>query len=263
MAAACSEEKRMNRPYTVCYLNVSAEAHIDGDFGKLPEAKPGSAVFRSRWHDFKADAIVYGATTMAMFAAGFDPELPKSQTVYAREDSIVPCDVGRYYIAISPYEHIAYKSNLMPDIRGRGIHGIIHALTENVSDDYLAYLREKRISYIFCGRETFDPVIMMRKAYELFGIQKAILSGGAYADWTLLSHGLIDEIQIMYLPVVDGDPRSNTLCRRMENEPPMPVALRLVDVQIVDGDGLLVTYKPKNIKEEQENENRHSPNSVQ
>lgn len=263
MAAACSEEKRMNRPYTVCYLNVSAEAHIDGDFGKLPEAKPGSAVFRSRWHDFKADAIVYGATTMAMFAAGFDPELPKSQTVYAREDSIVPCDVGRYYIAISPYEHIAYESNLMPDIRGRGIHGIIHALTENVSDDYLAYLREKRISYIFCGRETFDPVIMMRKAYELFGIQKAILSGGAYADWTLPSHGLIDEIQIMYLPVVDGDPYSNTLFKRMESEPPMPVALKLVNVQIVDGDGLLVTYRPKNIREEQENENRHSPNSVQ
>lgn len=37
----------MNRSYTVRYLNVSAEAHIDGDLGKLSEVKPGSAVFRS------------------------------------------------------------------------------------------------------------------------------------------------------------------------------------------------------------------------
>ncbi len=254
----------MNRPYTVCYLNVSAEAHIDGDFGKLPEAKEGSAIFRRRWHDFKADAIVYGATTMALFAEGIIDELPKTQTTYAREDYIAPCDIGRYYIAISPYEHIAYESNLMPDIRGRGVHGIIHALTENVSDDYLAYLRERRISYIFCGREVFDPMLMMQKAYELFGVKKAILSGGAYADWTLLSHDLIDEIQIMYLPVVDGDPHSNTLFKRMENEPVAPVALKLVNVQIVDGDGLLVTYQPKNIREEQENDqNRYSSDSAQ
>ena len=74
----------MNRPYTICYLNVSAEAHIDGDFGKLPEAEPGSAVFRSRWLDFKADAIVYGANTMAMFAEGFLKELPQAHKVYAR-----------------------------------------------------------------------------------------------------------------------------------------------------------------------------------
>lgn len=239
----------MNRPYTICYLSVSAEAHIDGDFGKLPEAGPGSAVFRKRWLDFHADAIVYGANTMALFAAGFVKELPKARTVYEREDALFPCGLGRYYIAISPKGGIAYDHNYTPDVRGRGVHGIIHALTEDVSDDYIAYLREKQISYIFCGKEEFDPVLMMEKAYSLFGVKKAILSGGAYADWTLLAHGLIDEIQIMYLPVVDGDPNSHTLFRRMKHMASSPVALKLVSAEIVDGDGLLVTYRPKNIRE--------------
>lgn len=240
----------MNRPYTICYLNVSAEAHIDGDFGKLPEAEPGSAVFRSRWLDFKADAIVYGATTMAMFASGFMNDLPEAQNKYAREDYIA-CDVGRYYIAISPKGEIAYSDNRIPDIRGRGIHGIIHALTENISDDYLEYLRQKQISYIFCGKTEFEPVLMMEKAYSLFGIRKAILSGGAYADWTLLSYGLVDELKIMYLPVVDGDPSSHTIFRRMQGTDARPVALKLVATEVVDGDGLLVTYYPKNVRKEQ------------
>lgn len=239
----------MNRPYTVCYLNVSAEAHIDGDFMRMPEAAPGSAVFRQRWLGIGADAIIYGAVTMALFTAGWVGELPPARSAFPREDHIVPCEVRRYYIAMDPEGRIAYDSNYMPDIRGRGVHGIIHVLTETVSDAYLEYLQNRKISYIFCGKEKLDPVMMMEKAYDLFGVKKAIVSGGAYADWTLLSHGLIDELQIMYLPVVDGDPRSNTLFRQMDGIEPSPVALELKNVEIVDGDGLLVTYKPKNIRE--------------
>lgn len=59
----------------------------------------------------------------------------------------------------------------------------------------------------------------------------------------------MDELKIMYLPVVDGDPTSHTLFRRMEGMESAPVALKLEGVEIVDGDGLLVTYKPKNVKE--------------
>lgn len=151
----------MNRPYTVCYLNVSAEAHIDGDFGKLPETAPGSQVFRQRWLDMHADAIVYGAATMALFTEGWVKNLSKARLPYDREDYIATCDVSRYYIVVAPDGGIAYRDKYMPSIRDRGIHGIIHALTENISDDYLEYLRSKEISYIFCGKERFDPIMMM------------------------------------------------------------------------------------------------------
>jgi len=238
----------MNRPYTICYLNVSAESHIDGDFGKIPEAATASGIFRARWLDFKADAIIYGAKTMAMFTAGFLKEILPCGVKYGREDFIVPCEVGRYYIAINTRGTIAYNSNLMPDIKGRGVHGIIHVLTEDVSDDYLHYLRERQISYIFCGKTELDPVMMMEKVYSLFGVKKAIISGGAYADWTLLSHGLIDEIKTMYVPVVDGDPHSNTLFKRSEGMESHPVALKLGEVEPVEGDGLFITYYPKNAR---------------
>ena len=93
--------------------------------------------------------------------------------------------MDRYYIAMDPKGSIAYEGPCI-DTRGRGPHGVIHVLTENVADSYLHYLREKGISYIFCGKEKLDPVTMMEKAHSLFGLQKVILSGGAYTDWTLL-----------------------------------------------------------------------------
>lgn len=235
----------MTRPYTICYLNVSAECHIDGDFGRLPEAAPASAFFRQHWLEMPPDATIYGAVTMAMFAAGRVNELPKAKHTYSRKDYVAPCETGRYYVAISPDGGIAYDSPTI-DVRNRGVQGIIHALTENISDDYLEYLREHGISYIFCGKEIFDPVRMMEKLYSQFGIKKAIISGGAYADWTLLSHGLIDEIKVMLVPVVDGDPTSHTLFKRMEGEKSRPVALSFISVEPVEGDGLMLTYKPKN-----------------
>ena len=241
----------MNRPYTICTLSVSAEAHIDGDFSKMPEVAAASAVFRQRWLDMQADAIVYGASTMALFTKGKVTDLPKTQTVYPREDFIRPFEGNRYYVVMDPTGTLAYESNIIPSIKGRGIHGIIHALCESVSDDYLAYLQKKEISYIFCGKKDFDPEKMMTKAYALFGIKKAILSGGAIADWTMLSNGLIDEIQTMVIPAVDGDPHSHTLFRRMEGMKSSPVALKLEKVEITAGDGLLVTYRPKNAKENQ------------
>lgn len=134
------------------------------------------------------------------------------------------------------------------DVKNRGAHGVIHVLTEDISDRYLHYLREKGISYIFCGGKELDPVLMMEKLSRLFGVKKAIISGGAYADWTLLSKGLIDEIKFMLLPVADGDPASHTLFKRMPGMESNPVALELVSAERTDGDGLMVTYRPKNIR---------------
>lgn len=238
----------MNRPYTICYLNVSAEGHIDGDHWKLPEADAASAVFRQRWLDMHADAIIYGAITMSAFAAGWVTELPKATKAYSREDYIAPCDVNRYYIVMNTRGTVAYDSKYV-DKKGRGVHGIIHVLTEKISDDYLEYLREREISYIFCGKEKLNPVVMMEKCYKLFGVKKAIISGGAYADWTLLDQGLIDEVKTMFLPVVDGDPDSHGLFLRSEGMESRPVAFKLMDVEKVDGDGLLVTYQPKNARD--------------
>ena len=238
----------MNRPFTICYLNCSADGNIDGEFMRSEEFRVPTEIFRQKWLDMNADCTVYGAVTMAQFADGLlkDKEpLPSAGEAFPREDYIAECDASKYYLAIDPSGTVAYDSKYI-EKRGRGKHGIIHVLTENISDDYLSYLRKLEISYIFCGRELLDPVMMMEKAYSLFGIRKAILSGGAYADWTLLEKGLVDELTVMFNPVVDGNPAAHSVFRRSEGMDAASVGLKLVSAEITDGDGLLVTYVPKN-----------------
>ena len=240
----------MNRPYTICYLNCSADGHIDGEFMRSEEFNIPTGIFRQKWLDMNADCTIYGAVTMAQFADGFlrDKEpLPAADQIYPREDYIAPCDASKYFLAINTKGTVAYDSKYI-DKRGRGKHGIIHVLTENISDDYLAYLRRMEISYIFCGKEKLDPIVMMEKAYSLFGIRKAIISGGAYADWTLLEKGLIDEMITMFNPVVDGNPTAHSIFLRSEGMTPATVGLKLVSAEPTEGDGLLVTYIPKNAR---------------
>lgn len=192
-----------------------------------------------------ADAIVYGAATMSSFSKGWVENLPAATTTYPREDFIAPCTATKFYIVINTKCTLAYDSNII-ERKGRSPHGVIHVLLENASDDYLEYLRSKGISYIFCGKDKLDPVIMMQKAYSLFNIKKALICGGAYADWTLLSAGLIDEVQTVIIPVADGDPTSHSVFRRSEGMESHPVPFQLVHVEKVENDGLLTIYKPKN-----------------
>lgn len=83
----------------------------------------------------------------------------------------------RYYIVIASMGSIADSGSTIPSIRGQGVHGIIHARCETVSDECLAYLQSKEIFCIFCGKETFDPVIMKEETYALFGIMEPMQTG--------------------------------------------------------------------------------------
>ena len=207
------ERQIMNKPYTVCYLNCSADGHIDGEFFHAEQTRRPLEIFRKRWLDYQADAIIYGAVTMRMFAAGKYQEERPAECCPDCADYRSQAPAEKYYIAIDPEGTVAYDSPYI-DVRGRGKHGVIHAVTAGTDVSYLKYLREHDISYIFCGDKAFDPVIMMNKVYELFGVRKAILSGGAYADWTMLSEGLIDELTLMFSPVIDGNPQAHSVFKR-------------------------------------------------
>ena len=83
--------------------------------------------------------------------------------------------------------------------------------------------------------------------YEIFGIRKAILSGG---------HTPIDlpfprayRRDNDHVPAcVDGG-ESHTLFKKTENDRTPPIALKLISAEKTEGDGLMVTYRPLNIRE--------------
>jgi 2,5-diamino-6-(ribosylamino)-4(3H)-pyrimidinone 5'-phosphate reductase len=107
---------------------------------------------------------------------------------------------------------------------------LIAVLTEQVGDEYLAYLRRLGISYIFGGVDTLDFALVLDKLAQLFPIKTILLEGGGHINGSLLKAGLIDELSILHYPIVDGAASSATVFEQGDNPGPA-VRFQLQEVQ--------------------------------
>lgn len=81
---------------------------------------------------------------------------------------------------------------------------VIAILSETVSEEYLSYLREQKISYIFAGPDGYD----LHKVLEILNIEfeynELQLAGGGILNGMFLKAGLIDELSLLIYPGIDG-----------------------------------------------------------
>ena len=73
-------------------------------------------------------------------------------------------------------------------------------LSEEVSNEYLHYCQEKKISYIFAGKNKIDIKASLIKLKKLFGIDRMVVQGGPTIDGAFISDNLIDDISIVITP---------------------------------------------------------------
>ena len=77
-------------------------------------------------------------------------------------------------------------------------------VSENAPADYLAYLKTLGASYIAVGKDSID----LRKAVEIlnseFGIERIAVVGGGNINGAFLEAGLLDEISMLYGPIIDA-----------------------------------------------------------
>lgn len=104
---------------------------------------------------------------------------------------------SRLFITIDPDCDIFYNSD---KLRGDNIITVIGA---NATDDYIAMLEEKGISYIVLANPT-DLSEAMDILYERFGIRKISLQGGGIINGAMLAASLIDELSLVIYPGIDG-----------------------------------------------------------
>lgn len=81
---------------------------------------------------------------------------------------------------------------------------LVAVLSERVSDDYLAALRERGVSYLLAGRGDVDLPLALEKIRAWFGVRTLMLEGGGGVNGSFLRAGLVDEISLLVAPVVHG-----------------------------------------------------------
>lgn len=235
------------RPYIVCHILTSLDGKIDGSFMSAPETAPALRAYGDIRSQYDCAATVYGTITMIEgYADGLAPVLPEQSRSLPRTDHVADAGADHYIVSVDPKGTLGFWSDII-EKKGRPRAHIIQVLTEQVSDRYIAYLREKDISYIFAGADRLDCAVMVKKLKSLFGVQRLMLAGGGVMDWSFAQEGLIDELSIVLAPVADGDRAGASLFERAGfYEKEHPTAFSLLSAEQRDGGVLWLRYRKKN-----------------
>lgn len=197
------------RPRVICHMAMSLDGRIA--VGGWPSAV-ASAVRRQYEEvhaSYEPDGWICGRVTMEPFAGGVRPETEVARERAggaAREDFRAPGDFDSFAFAIDPRGRLAWETS---DIDGDHVVAI---LSERVADDYLAFLRQRGISYLLAGKrdpsagsgQAVDLPLAMEKIGSRFGVKTLMLEGGGRINGGMLAAGLIDEVSVLVAPAVDG-----------------------------------------------------------
>ncbi len=190
------------RPYVICHMLPSIDGRIVTRDWKLANA---TREYERTAATFDADAWIIGRVSMEPYAGKARVPARKTRERIPREDFIAAHDASSFAIAIDPSGKLTWRKG---DIDGEHVIAI---LTESVSDDYLAFLQGKGVSYLFGGKSRIDLASVLQKLRARFGVRKLLLEGGGKINGSFLAANLIDELSILVGPIADGSIGTPTL----------------------------------------------------
>jgi len=109
--------------------------------------------------------------------------------------------------------------------------------------EYLAALRRQETPYLVAGEGPVDLGEALRKMKALLGVECVLSTGGGRLNGALLRAGLVDEVNVEYLPALIGGVDTPTLYDSPALGPDEPVtALELISCQVQPGGRVWVRY---------------------
>ena len=198
-----------DRAYVEIHMMQTIDGKATGNFWRGSDVYHGIKDYFKLIPNLNCQGFALGRVSME----GNSDEKPnlskyKDKEKLKHEDFIVPLEKGaNYYLASYDSKGtLGFKNNVI-NINEWLNDGsiflcqIIEVITNQVSNEYLHYCREKGISYIFCGKEKIDIKLSLQKLKKLFKIDKILLQGGPKLDGAFIQDDLIDGISIIISPL--------------------------------------------------------------
>ena len=200
---------------------------------------PGRDDYEATAATFDSQAWLCGRVTMEKdFTKGRQPDLQPAPEPLDRTDFVAEHTAESFVVAVDAHGKLGWEA---ADIDGEHL---ISVLTEQVPDEYLAYLRRVGISYVFGGAKTLDFAVVLDKLARLFPIQTILLEGGGHINGSLLKAGLIDELSLLHVPTIDGASASAAVFEQGDAPGTAP-RLKLLQVQQRPHDVVWLRYEVK------------------
>ena len=225
------------RPRVICHMMSSLDGRIVTD--GWPQSEEGRRQYEVVHESYGADGWICGRVTMEEhFAQGVrsDAEVAREHDGPPREDYRAPGGHDSFAFAVDPHGRLAWETN---DLDGDHVVAI---LSERVSDEYLAFLRGRGVSYLLAGARDVDLPLALEKIGERFGVRTLMLEGGGRINGSMLRAGLIDEVSLLVAPVADGRMGTPALFD-VEGDDATPYRLALEAVERRADDVLWLRYR--------------------
>lgn len=227
-------KREARRPYVICHMAPSVDGRIVAD--KWKNLSRVVTAYESTARTFGADAWMIGRVSMEPYAGKATvPRRKGRAATIPRKDFVAPHDAATYVVALDPSGKLTWRSSAID-----GEH-VVTVLSERVSDDYLAFLQAKGVSYVFGGKTDVSLKRALAKLGALFGIKRLLLEGGGKINGSFLAEGLVDELSLVVVPIADGSTGTAALFDAGPKGPLRP--LKLMSVQKRPGDLLWLRYK--------------------
>ncbi|WP_323149879.1 dihydrofolate reductase family protein [Pseudomonas oryzihabitans] len=186
------------KPYVICHMMSSVDGHALTDGWDRTVKKQADTTYERLAERFDFDAWACGRVTMEEIAHGEGYPKGVAQAPIPRTHHFAKRDASKYAIAIDPQGKVAWKKNEALDSH------VVAVLSEAVSDDYLAHLQSIGASYVFGGKQELDLAAVLELLNTELGIERLVVEGGPHVSGSFVAAGLVDEISVLIIPLVDG-----------------------------------------------------------
>ena len=244
--------KKENFPKIIIMMVSSIDGQATGKFMSYKGSPQiGMLEFCKEFRDIPHQADIYGSKTMKEAYCHGEINLNKyknNNIIIPKEDWISPKKLKSYIFTFDRKGELNYKTcnfdsfgwmNCPEKIGVCNAHAV-NILLENVSNEYLQFLREKEVSYIFAGKEEFNFELALEKMKRLFNVETVIIGGGPTLNSLFFERDLFDEVNIILFPCSgSGDNNVGIFGKGKFKE------FDLIGFKKYEGGSILLKYKKK------------------
>jgi riboflavin biosynthesis pyrimidine reductase len=227
------------KPYVICHMMSSLDGHALTDGWERPFRNAAGELYEELAKTFNFDAWICGRVTMQEIAHGDDYPRGLAKSPLPRTHHFADRNAESYAISIDPHGKVAWKSN-----QALGSH-VVEVVSEAVDDDYLAYLQSINVSYIFGGKTEIDLAKVVEVLANELGRKRLIVEGGPHVSGSFLNAGLVDEVSVLLLPLIDGRGEHPASFEVSAEAWKQPAYLKLTSAEVQEGGGVWLRYLPR------------------
>lgn len=197
----------MERPYIIYHMLTSIDYKVSQFFSEREETDVLFEQYYQQHRSFCADAFLLGATVAKrVLGAKSVPDLTAYQGIHVERCDYIDRKLKHPIAVVSdPRGTLGWEDSVShATISCYDKVSLLELVTEQTSDAYLAYLREKGISYLICGEKSIEVDSLLTKLLKECGVCSLILEGDPTTSRKITERGMLDEVSLLVAPFIMG-----------------------------------------------------------